>query len=54
MVVPHMGMFVALETVRAWLEVEGHGHFFADAGSDAGSGDPARVSVAESAYPIVD
>ncbi len=54
MVVPHMGLFVPLETVRAWLEVEGHGHFFADAGSDAGSGDPARVSVAESAYPIVD
>jgi len=31
MVVPHMGLFVPLETVRGWLEQEGFGHFFADA-----------------------
>ncbi len=31
MVVPHMGLFVPLETVRTWLEDEGYGYFFADA-----------------------
>lgn len=35
MVVPHMGLFVPLETVRAWLETEGYGHFFADATFDS-------------------
>jgi len=36
MVVPHMGLFVPLETVRGWLEKEGFGHFFADAGPARG------------------
>ncbi len=54
MVVPHMGLFVPLETVRSWLEGEGHGHFFADAGKDSGNGDPSKATVAESAYPISD
>ena len=36
MVVPHMGLFVPLETVRNWLEGEGYGHFFADATPSTG------------------
>ncbi len=42
MVVPHMGLFVPLQTVRIWLEKEGFGHFFADA-SPTDSGVEARV-----------
>ena len=48
MVVPHMGLFVPLETVRNWLEGEGYGHFFAD----AGSAKPAAAGVDESAGSI--
>ena len=51
MVVPHMGLFVPLETVRSWLETEGYGHFFADAGPTSGRAAPA---VAGSASPEKD
>lgn len=47
MVVPHMGLFVPLETVRGWLEKEGFGHFFADSA-------PAAIDseVAETSAPV--
>ena len=49
MVVPHMGLFVPLETVRTWLETEGYGHFFADA-----SGANRNHAVAESSASVDD
>jgi S1-C subfamily serine protease len=42
MVVPHMGLFVPLDTVRSWLEERGFSHFFAD-------GVPAGAAIASPA-----